>query len=137
MCRIDYKKHGLFVCSSNLSCFTNVVFSRFHGKYLFMQFTCSKKYMHTMNEKIIILKSKHSILHEIMLEFFNDYIRNPTLEDEFSCLMLGDDEEKRFMGINRYADVYICVSDSNYDTFEYGISTARLQNKFPMLYYVC
>ena len=44
MCRIDYKKHGLFVCSSNLSCFTNIVFSRFHGKYLFMQFTCSKRY---------------------------------------------------------------------------------------------
>ena len=50
--------------------------------------------------------------------------------------MLGDDEEKRVMGINKYADIYICVSSSYYDTFEYGISTARLQDKFLMLYYV-
>ena len=50
--------------------------------------------------------------------------------------MLGDDEEKRVMGINKYVDIYICVSGSYYDTFEYGISTARLQDKFLMLYYV-
>ena len=32
--------------------------------------------------------------------------------------------------------VLVCVSGSYHDTFEYGISTARLQDKFPMLYYV-
>ena len=51
--------------------------------------------------------------------------------------MLGDDEEKKVVGINKYADIYICVSDSYHDTFKYGISTARLQDKFLLLYYVC
>ena len=92
--------------------------------------------MHSAIKKMIMVKSKHSILHEIILKFYSDYICNPTVEDEFTCIMLGDDEEKRAMSINKYADIYICVSDSYYDTFEYGISTARLQDKFPMLYYV-
>ena len=42
-----------------------------------------------------MVKSKHSILHEIILKFYSDYICNPTVEDEFTCIMLGDDEEKR------------------------------------------
>ena len=130
MCCIDYPEHGLFICSSNSSCFINVVFDKFHGMYLFMQFTFSKKYMHTMIKRIIMLKSNHSILHGIMLKFYNDYIRDLNVEDKYSC------EEKKVMGINKYADIYICISDSYHATFKYGISTARLQDKFPLLYYV-
>ena len=85
MCCIDYPEHGLFICSSNSSCFINVVFDKFHGMYLFMQFTFSKKYMHTMIKRIIMLKSNHSILHGIMLKFYNDYIRDLNVEDKYSC----------------------------------------------------
>ena len=58
LCCIDYPKHGLLVSSFNSSCFINIVFDKYHGKYLFMRFTCSKKYMHTAIKKIIMLKSK-------------------------------------------------------------------------------
>ena len=44
MCCIDYPKHGLFVFSSISSIYINLVFDKFYGKYLFMQFSCSKKY---------------------------------------------------------------------------------------------
>lgn len=71
-----------------------------------------------------------------MLNFFNEYIRETNIEDAFSCLMLDDNEQGKIMGINKYANIYICVSDSYYDKCEYGISTARLKDKFPMLYYV-
>ena len=101
-----------------------------------MQFTFPKTYMCSTIKKIIKLKSKQSILHEIMLKFYSDYLRNSTEKNEFTCIILGDDEEKRVMGINKYADVYICVSGSYYDTFECGISTARLEDKFPMLYFI-
>ena len=133
---IHYPNHGLFVCSSISSCFIKTVFDKFHDKYVFMQFTCPKKYLCNTIEKINKLKNKHIILHEAMWNFYSDFIHNSTEENEFTCIILGDDEEKRVMGINKYADLYICVSSSYYDTFEYGISTARLQDKFLMLYYV-
>ena len=42
--------------------------------------------MHSAIKKIIMVKSKHSILHEIILKFYSDHIRNPTVEDEFTCI---------------------------------------------------
>ena len=133
---IEYLKYKIFICIEGIFYYIKLLHSKFHGKYVFLQFTCLKENLYNAIKIIVDLKNNTDTLHNIMVKFYGEVAKNFNENNEFSCLILNNCEREKIIGDISYMGMYVCVSDSYCDTFADSIDRGILNNKLPIVYYM-
>ena len=120
-CFIEFPNHNLFICYDNTFCYINFVISKYDSLFNFIQFIYQKNHMYYGIKQVKEFKNKDSILYKLVNEYINDILNDPIDHESFDYVLLPN-----FLKDDKYLEIYLCRSNSYYDTFIDGISIDRL-----------
>ena len=127
----EYPKHNLYICRDGLCSYINLVLSKHGNNYLYVQFVYPKTEMYNGIKEVIELKDGDSILYNIINNVIDKSFVDLSEKDNFQYILLPEICKNKY-----HLYIYICCSDSYYDTFVGDISTGRSRNKLPFSDYI-
>ena len=107
---VDYNKHGLFVYLDDIFCYINLVIRK-SDRYIYVEFMYPKVEINGAVKKVISLKIK--TITPIIDTLFNTSF----LKDKFVYYLLSDELHEKIMGDEDYPVIYVCISNTYYNTF--------------------
>ena len=123
---IEYLNHRLFVCWNRLCAYISMIVNRYNDSYLYVQFVYPKSRLFHGIKQVIELKNESSSLYKVIDMVFNHYFSANTEKKWISAKIFKNDDSP---------DVYVCSSDSYYDTFANDILLHKPKRKVPFVYY--
>ena len=122
---VDYNKHGLFVYLDDIFCYINLVIKK-SDRYIYVEFMYPKVEINGAVKKVISLKIK--TITPIIDTLFNTSF----LKDKFVYYLLSDELHEKIMSDEDYPVIYVCISNTYYNTFSNNAFVDIL--KIPYIY---
>ena len=123
-CFIEFPNYNLYICHDDVFCYINFVISKYDNLYNFIQFVYQKNHMYYGIKQVIKFKNKDSLKYKVVNDLIDDILNDPIDHDSFDFLLLPS-----LSVDNTHLDIYLCRSNSYYDTFIDGVSLHRSKIK--------
>ena len=123
-CFIEFPNYNLYICHDDVFCYINFVISKYDNLYNFIQFVYQKNHMYYGIKQVIKFKNKDSLMYKVVNDLIDDILNDPIDHDSFDFLLLPS-----LSVDNTHLDIYLCRSNSYYDTFIDGVSLHRSKIK--------
>ena len=68
-------------------------------------------------KKVISLKDKDSVLHDTITPIIDKLLNTSFLKDKFVYYLLSDELHEKIMADEDYPVIYVCISNTYYNTF--------------------
>ena len=107
---VDYNKHGLFVYLDDIFCYINLVIKK-SDRYIYVEFMYAKVEINGAVKKVISLKIK------TITPIIDTLLNTSFLKDKFVYYLLSDELHEKIMGDEDYPVIYVCISNTYYNTF--------------------
>ena len=113
---VDYNKHGLFVYLDDIFCYINLVIKK-SDRYIYVEFMYPKVEINSAIKNAISLKDKDSVLHDTITPIIDKILNTSSLKDKFVYYLLSDELHEKIMCDEDYPVIYVCISNTYYNTF--------------------
>ena len=123
-CFIEFPNYNLYICYDDVFCYINFVISKYDNLYNFIQFVYQKNHMYYGIKQVIKFKNKDSLMYKVVNDLIDDILNDPIDHDSFYFILLPS-----LSVDNTHLDIYLCRSNSYYDTFIDGVSLHRSKIK--------
>ena len=86
-------------------------------------------------KKVIILKDKDSVLNDTITPIIDKLLNVSFLKDKFVYYLLSDELHEKIMGDEYYPVIYVCISNTYYNTFANNAFVDILKIPFAQIIY--
>ena len=131
---VDYNKHGLFICVDNIFCYISLVIKK-SDRYIYVEFMYPKVEINNAIKKVIRLKDRDSVLHDTITPIIDKPLNTSFLKDKFVYYLLSDDFHEKIMGDEDYPVIYVCISNTYYNTFANNAFVDILNIRYAQIIY--